>query len=233
MKKSLAFILVFIILSIFGVNSQQIIAERDDVISNSEELNFVLIGTGWLDGNWENTQCYKLTNKLVKRYAKENAIVYHIVPYYRKPMLSVLWYFDHNKELGNQLNIILVDNDGIKQEYCYKYPYDLQWLWNVECRGWSDSLLIVRSNGKLHPNDFQNVPEMGVFADDKAIVYDSTYIKIDMPTYYLLERYGARLDSLSPIYKTYHESYEHFVYPIVDSLMAGKSEEDINIWKGY
>ena len=74
---------------------------------------------------------------------------------------------------------------------------------------------------------------MWVIAEDKAVVYDSTYITIKMPTYALLEQYGAKLDSLSPIYKTYHESYEHFVYPIVDSLMAGKSEGDINLWKGY
>ena len=60
----------------------------------------------------------------------------------------------------------------------------------------------------------------------------SKYINVYMPTYYLTEKFGEKLDSLSPIYRTYHESYEHFVYPIVDSLMTGKSERAIKRWKG-
>ncbi len=193
-----------------------------------------LIGLGFSNSEWmSETTCYKITNKLVKKHAKKNNLVYQIVAYYRYPLTTVIWYFEHNRSDGNILKINIIDDTGKVQEFSYEYPYDLQWLWNIKHHDWPDSLLMERRNDRWHPKDFRNVPEMRVIAEDKAVVYDSTYITIKMPTYALLEQYGAKLDSLSPIYKTYHESYEHFVYPIVDSLMSGKPEGDINLWKGY
>ena len=194
-----------------------------------------LIGRGWLDGDWmQDTRCYRISNKLIKKYAKENGIVYCVVAQYDYPILLIFWYFNHLHNDTNRINIVTVNDDGIIKTYQSEYPYDLQWLWDIKHHDWPDSLLIVQHDDVRHPKDFQRIAGMPspVISDEKAIVYDSKYINVYMPTYYLTEKFGEKLDSLSPIYRTYHESYEHFVYPIVDSLMTGKSERAIKRWKG-
>ncbi len=194
-----------------------------------------LIGSAILDsGYMQKTRCYENTNRLVKKYAKKYRLVYQIVPSFRDPMFTVLWYFDQNNANENLININIVDDDGIWHEYQYKYPYDLQWLRNIRKHEWPDSLLTVTTEKGYHPKDFRKLPNIIEYtiADDKAVVYDSGYKILDMPKYKIAEKYSEQVDSLSPIYKTYHESYKQYVYPIVDSILADKPEV-VNYWLGY
>lgn len=195
-----------------------------------------LIGRGLLDSGWmDKTPCYKVSNRLVKKYAKEHDLVYSIpLIADREPIRILLWYFDSTYTGKDQINIVLVVNAWQTPapqvyEYKYDYPYSLEWLWNIRDHRWPDSLLITESEEGYHPKDFTQLPGMPdfIFGPETAIVYNSKYHNIYMPTYYLAEEFGKEIDSLSPIYKTYHESFKHFIYPIADLIMG----DDI-AWQG-
>ena len=223
------------LLSVFvGSCSHRILTADERRLAAEDGIRLDLMGRGVLDSDWMvRTRCYEVSNSLIKSCARKHKIVYSIVPKHRYEVLLVLWYFNQTYRGENQINIITVDNRGDKKMYRRNYPFSLQWLWNIKDHDWPDSLLIADRGDIRHPKNFLNISGMPIIPrDDKAVVYDSTFINIYMPTYSILEKFGAELDSLSPIYRTYHESYEHFVYPIVDSLMKKESRSEIYWWKG-
>ena len=195
-----------------------------------------LIGRGLLDSDWmDKTPCYKVSNRLIKKYAKDHDLVYSIpLIAAKEPIRILFWYFDSTKTGENQINIVVVVNAWDTPhtqiyEYKYDYPYSLKWLWDIKDHKWPDSLLITERKNGYHPKDFTQLPGMPefIFGPETAIVYNSKYHNVFMPTYYLAEKFGSEIDSLSPIYKTYHESFKHFIYPIADSIMG----DDIT-WQG-
>ena len=71
-----------------------------------------LIGRGLLDSDWmDKTPCYKVSNRLIKKYAKGHDLVYSIpLIAAKEPIRILFWYFDSTKTGENQINIVVVVN---------------------------------------------------------------------------------------------------------------------------
>lgn len=217
-----------LLLAVFaGSCSRRILTAEERRLAAEDGIKLNLIGRGILDGDWmQRTRCYEVSNSLIKSCAKKHKIVYSIVPARVYELLLVLWYFNQTHGGENQINIITVDDRGDKKIYRRNYPYSLQWLRNIENDGWPDSLLYTEREGLKYPKEFARS-----YRDDKAVVYDSTFVTLYMPAYGLLIKNTEERDSLSPIFRTYKESYEHIVFPLVDSIMAKEYKDERDWWR--